>query len=136
MSGEPKTHTAGEVEIIRAMARVETLQCMMNDDFRDHKKEDDDHFGNLYEADKKILAEVKLIPERMTECSEKIKTETLQVARNEFTSKVEIETYKGTVKESMAGVRGSIKTTSIVLGVFQTILLLLLGAWLKSKGLG
>ena len=61
----------------------------------------------------------------MTQCSEKIKTETLLVARNEFATKVE-----------NTEVKGSLKTTYIVMGILQSVLLILLAAWLRSTGVG
>jgi len=134
VSGEEKTHTQGEVDIIKAVTRVETLQCVMNDDFKDHKKEDDEHFDNLYEADKEILQEIVKIPEKMVACSEKIKTDILIISRQEFVTATDMETYKGTVKETIAEMKGSLKTTYIVMGVFQSILLVFLAAWIKSNG--
>ena len=134
MSGEEKTHTQGEVDILIAMERVVTLQCVMNDDFKDHKKEDDEHFDNLYDADKEILSEISKIPENMIACSEKIKTDILSISRKEFVTATDIETYKGTVKETIAEMRGSLRTTYIMMGTFQSILLILLATWIKSNG--
>jgi len=97
MSGEQKTHTIGEVDLLVATARVETMQCMLNDSFNDHKKDDEVHFKNLYEADKQILAEISLIPERIATCSERIKTDVLKVARNEFSTIVNFEVFKAKI---------------------------------------
>lgn len=133
---EERSYTQHEHEVLVAIARVETLQCVYDEAFKDHTKDNEEHFERLYDADKKILDEITEIPGKMTQCSEKIKTETLAVARREFVSNAALETYKGDVKESISGVKGSIKTTSVVLGIFQTLLLLILATWLKSKGLG
>ena len=134
MSGEEKTHTQGEVDIIKSITRVETLQCMQNDDFRDHKKEDSEHFDNLYDADKEILSEVRKIPERMFQCREELKAEILEVSETKFVTSIDMEKHKGDVKETVAEVKGSLKTTFIVMGIFQSVLLIFLAAWLKSNG--
>lgn len=123
--GGEKVYTESQHEMLIAIARVDTMQHVYNEAFKDHEKDNEDHFDRLYDADKKILDEIAGIPTRMAECSEKIKTETLSVARREFATKVE-----------NTEVKGSIRTNSILLGVFQAILIVLLGVWLKSKGLG
>lgn len=130
---QAKTHTQGEVDLIKAMERLATLQSMFDSDFRDHKREDAEHFGSLYEADKKILQEISLIPDKINKCSDRIRTETLQIARNEFVSTVNFETFKGEVKETVAEVKGSIKTTTVVMGIIQSVLLIILAAWVKTN---
>lgn len=122
MADEKKTHTQGEVDLLVAVARVETLQCYMNDSFDDHKKEDDTNFSNLYNADKKILAEINLIPEKMVACSEKIKTETLLVARKEFTPVVKFEVFKTEIVSSIrAGTIVSSVLTPIIISLIYII---------------
>jgi len=133
MISEAKTHTQGEVDIIKSTERVAVLQAMLADDFKDHKKEDSDHFDNLYEADKNILHELSLIPNRLSEYSDRIRTETLQIARNEFVTSSSFETFKGEVKETVAEIKGSLKTTTVVMGIIQSILLIVLATWLKSN---
>ena len=119
MSGEDKTHTQGEVDILIATARVETMQSILVDTFNDHKKEDSEHFDNLYDADKEILHEINLIPEKMVACSEKIKTETLLVARKEFTPILDFEVFKTEIVSS-------IRTGAIVSSVLTPIIISLL----------
>ena len=120
MADEAKTHTQGEVDIIKAVTRVETLQCMVNDDFRDHKKEDADHFDNLYEADKKILAEVRDIPAKIFKCREDLKTEVLLTSRKEFAPAVDLTVFKTEIKSSIKSgvVVSSILTPVIVSLIF------------------
>ena len=119
MAGEDKTHTQGEVDLLIATARVETMQSMLIDSFNDHKKEDDSNFSNLYIADKKILAEISLIPEKMAACSEKIKTETLLVARKELTPILDFEVFKTEIVSS-------IRTGAIVSSIMTPIIISLI----------
>ena len=131
---EEKVYTKTEHEILVSVARVETLQCISDENFRDHIKDNEDHFNKLYAGEKRILSEVSKIPTKMTECSERIKTETLQVVRKQFVSATDQETNKSDVKEGNAEMKGSLKTTYIVMGLFQSVLLIFLAAWLRSNG--
>lgn len=94
MSGETKTHTQGEVDLLIAVARVETMQQMLLSSFTEHKAEDSEHFDNLYESLKGIRSDIAQIPEDMSKCREQIKTETLVVARNEFATITDFKVFK------------------------------------------
>jgi len=128
MAGEEKTHTQGEVDILIAMERVVTLQCVMNDDFKDHKKEDEEHFDNLYEADKEILKEVREIPSKIFECKEGLKTEVLSVARKEFAPAVDLAVFKTEIKSSIrSGVVVSSVLTPVIISLIYIIYISLKG---------
>lgn len=131
---EEKIYTETEHQILLAVDGVRVVNEMQLQSFNEHVKDDDAHFQRLYDADEKILDGINKVPQKMAECSEKIKTDILSVSRKEFVGETALETYKGTVKESMAEVKGSLKTTYIVMGVLQSVLLILLAAWLKSNG--
>ena len=122
MADEEKTHTAGEVEILVATARVETMQCVLNESFNEHKKEDAEHFDNLYEADKTILKEVREIPNKIYQCREDLKTEVLQTSRKEFAPAVDLTVFKTEIKASIkTGVAVSSILTPVIISLIYII---------------
>lgn len=93
MANEEKTHTKGEVDILIALARVETLQCVMNDDLNDHKEK-----------------------------NEHTKTEILQIARKEFTPIIDFTVFKTELKSSIrSGVVVSSILTPVVISLIYIV---------------
>lgn len=113
-------HTDEEVSLLLKINEVNVMQKMMLESFNDHVKDDDKHFAKLYDADEKILSEINKIPYKMTQCSEKIKTDVLTVARHEFTSETEFRVFKTWI------------ITGISVGtIFATVLSALINVYLK-----
>lgn len=94
MSEDIKTHTAGEVDLLIAVARVEAMQKIGVEAFQSHAREDNDHFERLYEAEKRILCKLDNIPQKFTDCSEKLKTEILKIADTRYTPDKEFTIFK------------------------------------------
>jgi len=142
MAGEEeKVYSETEHKILSALDSVKLLQELYYKSFNDHVKDDDSHFQRLYDTDEKILAAVNKVPEDMLRCRDKIKTDTLQVARKELNEAKEtlvstatMETYKGSIAKIVAEIKGSLKTTYIIMGIFQAVLLIFLAAWVKTNG--
>jgi len=131
MVDEKKTHTQGEVDSLVAIARVETLQHVLNSEFNEHKKEDSEHLDRLYDADKRILAEVTTVPEKLIKCSETLKTDILNISRREFTTITNFEIFRTEVK---ASVRVGVAIGSVASSIIVTIVI---AAWslIKTGGL-
>lgn len=116
MSGEEKVYTKGEMELLLATNEVKTMQKMMLESFNDHMKDDEDHFDRLYEADKEISGKIDNLPAKITECSEKLKTEILTVSRREFTGKTEFQVFRTKI---MTGIIVGISIGSILATVIS-----------------
>ena len=131
---EEKVYTEYEHKLLLAVDNVKQMQNMQLQSFNDHVKDDDMHFQRLYDADEKILEGISKVPYKMAECSEKIKTDILKISRKEFVNTTAMETYKGIVTKEITEVKGSLKTTYIVMGILQSVLLILLAAWVRNWG--
>jgi len=94
MAGEERIYTKGENEILIALARVETMQCVLNEDFGSHKKDDNSNFKNLYDADKQINASINGIPEKLAKRDEALKTEIFKQTRSEFATQTDFKVFK------------------------------------------
>lgn len=117
MSGEVKTHSQGEVDLLIAVAEVRTLQKMALESFNDHVRDDDKHFQRLYDNDEKIIEDIAKIPNSMVTCSEKIKTDILSIARHEFTSITAFKVFRTQIIYGMLGASAAGSLLSVVLNI-------------------
>lgn len=94
MSNEEKFYTKGEMELLLATNEVKTMQKIMMESFNKHITDDDDHFDRLYKTEKEIISKIDLIPQRMVECSERMKTDVLVIADERYTHDKEFKIFR------------------------------------------
>ena len=94
MTDEARKHSSEEVKLLVAIAEMKTAYKLLNDNFNEHRKEDEAHFERLYDTLRDTRNDIGSIPQKIIERSETLKTEVLTISRNEFTSKIDFRVFK------------------------------------------
>ena len=98
------------------LVRVDTKLGILIDDFKAHKKDDDEHFGRIYGS-------INAIPDKMSSCKESLKTEIMAISRREFAGVTEFETFRATVRTSViVGVAVGSGVGTIIIGAVTLVL--------------
>ena len=119
MSGESEDlkSVKGEIKAMNnLLVAVDTKQGILIEDFKDHKLDDDGHFGQIYQS-------VNNFPDRLTTCKENLKTEIMNISRKEFASVTDFKVFRAEVKASVkAGVAVGSFVGTMTMGVIMLIL--------------
>lgn len=125
MSDEEKVYTKGEMELLLATNEVKTMQKIMLDSFSEHMQDDISNFKRLYDANKEIISKIETIPQKMADCSDKMKKEVLSVADRRYTPIIEFKVFRTQVITGIVigTVIGSAIATIINLAISATKLI-------------
>lgn len=95
---EDVRHTDSYVKIIELLARLQERQELLKNEFSDHKKEDDKHFGDLFNATRDIKDDIAELPEKLTNCGSKIKDEIMEDVKDNYVKDTDFKVFVTEVK--------------------------------------
>ena len=104
-------YSQSQMQIIKDIAEMKAKQGSHFDEFKDHKKEDDEHFTRLYNADREILTAINAIPNKITRCRDDLKAEIHKEVQDHYVGSKEFSIFKTQVITTIAVI-----TTLITLG--------------------